>query len=657
MPNSTHILGFRRLFDAVAVNVIEPLKERLRQTWRPGEEEPDAARVLAHDVYHLSAALDVARNGITFRQFAFLGDLFDHAAQSYHLNLSVDEHKSRILELAKSPIYREPPTSTLNLLRGYDAIEKTNVARMYKDLLVKIVTVTFNNVEKPGSRDAQITADFDALWTEVITASRVPEKCFHPENCALAADLNKAVLEFAVPARDVIKTIDQLKQMDSLRDTEGFIRRTFTNYCAQAVLVDSVVDPREIEFFHDLAPTLMFFGQQGSVENLKEIFKGAEKNIGPNEVPMLVSILDVYDNSMNTELGDRARSLYFRLANSAFKSDQTVDEEEMAWLEQFKNTLYPHGTKENFDQAPNSNINKQAGATPVLGYASVDETVAELNALVGLDSVKQDLAQLLNFIKVQQMREAKGLPGSAITKHFIFSGNPGTGKTSVAKILANIYRALGIIDKGHVVEVDRADLIAGSGTSAKIKEVIDSALGGVLFIEEPYELAQDAHGKEAINTLVKAIEDNEKLVVIAAGSTEKLDRFLNANSAFKSLFSKTFHFEDYSPDQMLKIYELFCGRAAFITSPSALQLVQGMFEKIYSQRGEGYANTRDVRRVFHSIIGNQANRIIGLPHVNEEILSTINDEDVHPTIAAFEKTDNKVALQKAGLGFIRPSED
>lgn len=647
MPNSTHILGFRRLFDAVAVNVLEPLKQRLQQTWRTGDDAPDASRQLAQDVYHLAAALDAARNGITFRQFAFLGDLYDHAQQSHFLNLSVDEHKARIVDFSRTvPFSHEPPTTTLNLLRGYDAIEKTNIARMYKDLLVKIVTVTFNNVEKPGGRDAQITADFDAFWTEVVTATKAPERCFNKENCLLAADLNKAVLEFAVPARDVIRTIDQLTQMESLRDTEGFIRRTFTNYCAQAVLVDSIVDKRELEFFHDLAPTLMFFGKQGSVENLQELFQGAEKNIGPNETPLLVSILDVYDKSMNTELGDRARKLYFRLANSAFKSDNTVDEQEMAWLEQFKNTLYPHGTAENLDQEPSSTLNKQSGETPVLGTATVDETVSELNSLVGLDGAKQDLAQLLNFIKVQQMREAKGLPGSAISKHFIFNGNPGTGKTSVARILANIYRALGIISKGHVVEVDRADLIAGPSTASKIKEVVDSALGGVLFIDEPYELVQDSHGKEAIDALVKIMEDNESLVVILSGYPEKMERFLNSNSAIKSLFNKTFLFEDYTPDQMLKIYELFCSRAAFITSPSALDLVKALFEKLYSQRGEGYGNARDVRRVFHSIIGNQANRIISLPQVTEEILSTINDEDVQPTVAAFEKSDSKATLQK-----------
>ena len=649
MPNSTHILGFRRLFDAVVNNVIQALQERLLQTWRADEDKPDASRQIALDMTQIATSLHVMKGGISWRQHAFMGDLYDHALQNYHASGTVDEHKTRFTSLAQTEAYWEPPTTSLNLLRGYDAIEKTNTARMYKDLLQKIVTVTLNNVEKPGAKDPQIIEFFDSMWNEVVTASRLPQKCFHPESTALAADLNKAVLEFAVPARDVIKTVDQLTQMDALKDTEGFIRKTFTNYCAQAVLVDSIVDRKELELFHDLAPTLMFFGKQGSVENLQEIFRGASKNISPTEVPLLVSILDIYDNSMKTELGDRARSLYFRLADSAFKSDNTVDEEEMAWLEQFKNTLYPHGIAEVEQKPSNNSLDKQSGETQVIGNVTVDQSLEELNALVGLDTVKQDLAQLLNFIKVQKMREAKGMPGSAIAKQFAFNGNPGTGKTSVARILANIYRTLGVIEKGHVVEVDRADLVAGlSGqTEAKIKEVVESALGGVLFIDEPYELIQDSNGQEAVDALVNAMEDNsESLVVIVAGFPEKMDRFLNANSALKSLFNKFFHFDDYSPEQMLQIYELFCSRAAFITSPSALLLVKAIFEKLYSERREGYGNARDVRRVFHSIIGNQANRIISLPHVNEEILSTINDEDVRLTVAALEKPDAKPSLQK-----------
>lgn len=657
MANSTHSIGFYRLFDAVVANVTQPLYTRMFETWQPGEDSPDGSKQIALDVLQVATSLHTKRGSLTNGQVAFLGDMYDHALardkreafSDAKGGATVEEHKNNFSTLAKNHLYWEPPTHSVNLLRGYDALHKTKIANMHKDLLMKIVTVTLTHVEKPTGRDQQILEEFDSLLTEVATATRTPAKRLHPDSGPIITELNKAVLDFIAPAKEVIKSIEELARMDGLKDTETFIRKTFTNYCAQAVLVDSVVDQKELELFHDLAPTLMFFGNYGSVQNLRELFRTATKNISPSEVPMLVSILDVYDQAKGTELGGRARALYFRLANSAFKADMNVDQEELQWLEQFKQTLFPHGTAELLEPVtPQQQSVKPAQNQQLVDTSTVDQSLEELNARIGLDRVKQDVAQLANLIKVQQMRVQKGMPGAAIPKHLVFSGNPGTGQIPVARILANIYRGYGVLTKGQVVEADRASLVVASAgkSEAKVKQVVASAVGGVLFIDDVNGLIQDGDhdqfGQEAVDALVKEIESNrENLVVILSGYSEKMTRLINANSGLKSRFNKFFFFEDYSPEQMLEIFELFCAHASFRTTPSALAHVKGLFDHLYSKRREGFGNARDVRNVFECVIGNQASRIVSLPHVNDEILTTITDEDVLPIVAAIEKPDRQ----------------
>ncbi|MBX9694376.1 MAG: hypothetical protein K2Z81_18465, partial [Cyanobacteria bacterium] len=225
MPNSTHSRGFRRLFDTVAGNVTQPLQSRLHEARKSGEEEPDASRQLAMDIMQVATSLHVKKVGLTWDQYAFLGDMYDYAFCQDYLQTTVDEHITRFYTLAaESDFYSDPPSTSLNLLRGYDAIEKTHTARMYKDFLSKLVSVTLTTVEKPTVQDEQVLADFENYWTEIITAARLPQKRLLADSSGMIADLNKAVLEFIGPAKEVIRAVDELKTVESLKDTEGFIR-------------------------------------------------------------------------------------------------------------------------------------------------------------------------------------------------------------------------------------------------------------------------------------------------------------------------------------------------------------------------------------------------------------------------------------------------
>lgn len=654
MPNSSHSRSFRRLFDTTVSNIAPPLQERLNDIQKSGEELQDASNQLALDIVLVATSLHVRKGGLTKQQYAFLGDMCDHAYRQDYLATSIEEHTQRFVAKAQEDeLYHEPPTVSLNLLRGYDVLQQTQFTRMYKDFLMKIVSMTLTTCEKGTPEDEKIMAEFDAFWTEVATATRNPRTRVHRESSTLIDDLNKAVVQFVGPTREVVRAVEQLSQMEALKDTEGFIRRTFTNYCAQAILVDSVVDSRELELFHDLAPTLMFFGKQGSIQNLQELFRSAAKNIAPTEMPLLVSILDIYDQTRRTDLGKRARALYFKLANTAFKSDTTVSDEEMVWLNQYTQTLFPGGMTQH---APTRSLYSSGKHTvkPTVGLKhqrdnqiTFDQSLEELNSLIGLDQVKSDFAQLVNFIKVQKMREEKGLPGSSLPKTLAFYGNPGTGKSTVAKILGNIYRDLGLLKKGQVVEVNRADLGGPHQIPSKLREAVSSTRGGVLLINDAWAIVQDApRAEEYIDALDSAMRDHkDALVVILAGNAGRMEQFIDSYSSLKANFNRFLMFEDYTPAQMYEMYELFCSRAAFQTSPSAQKMVKSIFEQIYAKRGEGFGNAREVRRIFDGIIGTQANRVISLPDVNEEVLSTITDEDVEPLLKSLEKPDDKPRVQ------------
>lgn len=266
---------------------------------------------------------------------------------------------------------------------------------------------------------------------------------------------------------------------------------------------------------------------------------------------------------------------------------------------------------------------------------SADELIAELNSLTGLTAVKEDVNALINLLKVQKMREQMGMKQTSVNKHLVFMGNPGTGKTTVARLLAKIYKAIGAISKGHLVEVDRSELVCGyiGQTATKTAEVIESALGGVLFIDEAYTLTngkgQGDFGQEAVDTLLKGMEDHrDDLVVIVAGYTELMEEFLDSNPGLRSRFNKFINFEDYTAEEEVEILINNCKKQEYMLSRDALEEARRFFTERVANKPEGYANARDVRNYLEKAISNQASRIVGLKDVDKNILAMLEKEDL-----------------------------
>lgn len=266
---------------------------------------------------------------------------------------------------------------------------------------------------------------------------------------------------------------------------------------------------------------------------------------------------------------------------------------------------------------------------------SLEELMAELDGLCGLQKVKEDVKSLINLVKVRKLREEHGLPVPPMSLHLVFMGNPGTGKTTVARLLAKIYHAIGVLSKGQLVEVDRSGLVAGfvGQTAIKTGEVIQKALGGVLFIDEAYALAnQDSpndFGREAIEVLLKGMEDHRKdLIVIVAGYTELMGKFISANPGLESRFNKYFYFEDYNGEQLMSIFESMCKKNGYTLDEKTLQFAAEGFQALYRERDENFGNARDVRNVFEKAVSRQANRVAAMENPDKEALMSLAMEDL-----------------------------
>lgn len=369
----------------------------------------------------------------------------------------------------------------------------------------------------------------------------------------------------------------------------------------------------------------------------------------------LPSILSKLDEEKGTEYLSHAVNAIYKFAQVITKADGIVMMQEMEALSQVWQLLHSYQKLDSYQSGlasfipktvqpstskPEQTPESQPPQTPESVQKEepakiLEQALADLNDLVGMENIKEEVQTLTNFLKVQKIRAERGLAKTPVSLHAVFCGPPGTGKTTVARLMSKIYEGLEFLSKGHLVETDRSGMVAGyvGQTAKKVDEMVDSALDGVLFIDEAYALvpreAGRDFGQEAIDVLLKRMEDyRDRLVIIVAGYTDEMETFIESNPGLKSRFNRYFYFNDYTPEELLAIFERMAGKSHFKLTPEAREKLLKIFNQLYDNRDKNFGNARMVRNLFEKSIEKQANRLAVLSSLTDEVLTMLVPEDI-----------------------------
>lgn len=430
-------------------------------------------------------------------------------------------------------------------------------------------------------------------------------------------------LRFLVRTLDIFRPYcESLRDMENLT-LESIIYDDFFRWFAYLGLGDGEITDNEMEFINSLLDTSY---------SSQDVLNLADSRL--DDIPKsfaFLAELDRFAKGYDMTNVNSVASLFkcYKLFGKFFITvDNELDDKVLSDYQSYIEKLETSLGDELSDDAPiilkkdDTNIESKEDDTK-----SLQDYLDELNKLVGLEKVKKDVNSLINLVQIRKLRQDRGIKQPAMSLHLVFSGNPGTGKTTVARLLSKIYHEIGLLSKGHLVETDRSGLVGGyvGQTAIKTQEVIQSALGGILFIDEAYALAKTSendYGGEAIDTLLKAMEDNrDDLIVIVAGYPALMEKFLYSNPGLESRFNKFIYFDDYTADELYNIFWLMCEESNLTLDSAADDYIRQYFEKMYETRSANFANGRAVRNFFEEVITAQANRLAVKEEITDEELN------------------------------------
>ena len=498
------------------------------------------------------------------------------------------------------------------------AMEKGNAA--YKSLAAICDELAASgNWQKIGKSDIRLFLD---MYVQILIL-----------RMAEAGELTDELLHFAaeVPSRDVLR-LKRAEKEAALQT--GYKNRAFSEGTPLLLRCCIATDDKEGTFY-----------ASGFVSGVSELlYAAAEADGTRNDREM--QFITAYIGGLRTFLMNREAGKY---SSRVFSQESIIP-----------GTTNVRGEKQRSDRFDgHTNTTKQTDETSIEkaeeDTTTLEELLTELDGLIGLNDVKKEVHDLVNLIKVREIRKQNGLKVMDMSFHMVFTGNPGTGKTTVARLIAKIYKKLGFLSKGQFVETDRSGLVAGyvGQTAGKVTEMVNSAIGGILFIDEAYALArkgmENDFGREAIDTLVKLMEDHrDDFLVIVAGYTQEMHDFLTSNPGLISRFNKYIDFPDYTDDELMKILNLMAEKQQYQIAEDTAGALRNQLEKMTISERMDFGNARGIRNTLEKLVQAQSNRIVEIEEpITKETLMTITVTDYKAAFPCNEKeTESKQEQQK-----------